>query len=384
MRISHVTLRAGIAALFALAGSLAQTAATPARATETPEYTVSLTVSQSSVPTGTVVTLTATADRDVGDYYVDIVTDLSNPSHTHVGPDCGGGTVCTTTVHFSTAGSHTYYAIVDQEDWTILAQSTPRQVTWFSSASTVELPQSYAIDPIPDHHLGDPPVLVTGRGDYVTAPAFSATGACSLSPDSIHLILTGAGSCRVTAFLLGVGNYMSYTSEPVTFTILPDPPAVTWPSPADIPYGTALGSTELDATSSMPGTFAYTPAAGTVLPVGASQALTTTFTPADVVNNTPVVATTTITVTRATQHLTLYQLPNLAVGTAVKVVANPGASGAPVVLAASGACTLDADGVTLTPSAAGFCTITANESGNAQYLDAPAVTQTVSVQAKPS
>jgi subtilisin-like proprotein convertase family protein len=58
-------------------------------------------------------------------------------------------------------------------------------------------------------------------------------------------------------------------------------PIITWSQPADIVYGTALGATQLNATSSVPGTFAYTPPAETVLSAGSNQPLSVTFTPAD-------------------------------------------------------------------------------------------------------
>src|SRR5206468_335056 len=70
-------------------------------------------------------------------------------------------------------------------------------------------------------------------------------------------------------------------------------PVITWPSPAAITFGTALGATQLDATASVDGTFAYTPAAGTVLASG-TQTLSVTFTPADPANY-----------TRATQSVTI-------------------------------------------------------------------------------
>lgn len=57
-------------------------------------------------------------------------------------------------------------------------------------------------------------------------------------------------------------------------------PAITWPAPAAIAYGTALSSTQLDATASVAGTFTYTPAAGTVL-TAATQTLNVSFTPND-------------------------------------------------------------------------------------------------------
>ena len=57
-------------------------------------------------------------------------------------------------------------------------------------------------------------------------------------------------------------------------------PTITWATPAAITYGTALSGTQLDATASVPGTFTYTPAAGTVLSAG-TQTLSVTFTPTD-------------------------------------------------------------------------------------------------------
>jgi hypothetical protein len=58
---------------------------------------------------------------------------------------------------------------------------------------------------------------------------------------------------------------------------------INWPTPAAIVYGTALSGTQLDATATLnghafPGSFTYSPAAGTVLPAG-TNTLTTIFTP---------------------------------------------------------------------------------------------------------
>ena len=65
-------------------------------------------------------------------------------------------------------------------------------------------------------------------------------------------------------------------------------PAITWPAPAAITYGTALSATQLNATAGGgAGTFVYTPAAGTVLNAGAAQTLSVTFTPTDTARTTP-------------------------------------------------------------------------------------------------
>jgi hypothetical protein len=72
-------------------------------------------------------------------------------------------------------------------------------------------------------------------------------------------------------------------------------PKITWAKPAAIVYGTALSSTQLDATASVPGAFTYTPDAGTVLAEG-TQTLSVLFTPTDTADYTTQTATTTITV----------------------------------------------------------------------------------------
>lgn len=56
---------------------------------------------------------------------------------------------------------------------------------------------------------------------------------------------------------------------------------LTWENPADITYGTLLTITQLNATADVPGTFVYTPAAGTRLNAGLNQDLKVDFTPAD-------------------------------------------------------------------------------------------------------
>jgi hypothetical protein len=58
-------------------------------------------------------------------------------------------------------------------------------------------------------------------------------------------------------------------------------PEITWSNPADIVYGTALSGTQLDATTSVPGSYSYTPAAGAIQGAGSNQALTVQFTPTD-------------------------------------------------------------------------------------------------------
>jgi subtilisin-like proprotein convertase family protein len=74
-------------------------------------------------------------------------------------------------------------------------------------------------------------------------------------------------------------------------------PAITWATPSNIVYGTALGAPQLNASSSIPGTFTYNPPAGTVLNAG-TRTLAVTFTPQDSVNYETVTTNVAITVLR--------------------------------------------------------------------------------------
>jgi hypothetical protein len=81
-------------------------------------------------------------------------------------------------------------------------------------------------------------------------------------------------------------------------------PTITW-SPAPISYPTPLGAGQLDATSSVPGTFTYTPAAGTVLLAGFHQ-LAARFTPTDATNYRAVTRYVGITVHRLATEVTVH------------------------------------------------------------------------------
>ncbi len=82
-------------------------------------------------------------------------------------------------------------------------------------------------------------------------------------------------------------------------------PKITWSNPANIIYGTALSNIQLDAHTSVPGTFVYDPPVGTVLNIGVNQALTVTFIPTDIANHTTATGSAYINVTQATPTINL-------------------------------------------------------------------------------
>ena len=87
----------------------------------------------------------------------------------------------------------------------------------------------------------------------------------------------------VDADPLGNGTLALAAPGAPIFTISHATTIVTWSAPRRIDYGTALCSSQLNATANVPGTFSYTPAAGTILAVG-TDTLTVNFTPTDTID----------------------------------------------------------------------------------------------------
>jgi hypothetical protein len=92
-------------------------------------------------------------------------------------------------------------------------------------------------------------------------------------------------------------DYTTATAT-VNLTVNQVTPSITWATPAAITYGTALSMAQLDASSTVAGTFVYTPASG-VLTAG-SHLLSVTFTPTDTTDYTAATATVTQMVNQAT------------------------------------------------------------------------------------
>jgi len=107
-----------------------------------------------------------------------------------------------------------------------------------------------------------------------------------------------AGTDTISAIYSGDGDNGGATGT-LTETINKATPTISWATPAAITYGTALSVTQLDATSGgVAGSFAFTPAAGTVLGVG-SQTLSVTFTPSDTTDYNTATGTTTLQVAKS-------------------------------------------------------------------------------------
>ncbi len=175
-------------------------------------------------------------------------------------------------------------AVLGAGTQTLSVAFTPSDTTDYTSASaTVTLVVNKAT-----------PVITWANPAAVTYGA-------ALGPAQLDATANVAGTFVYTpaaGTVLGAGTQMlsvaftpsdttDYASASATVTLVVNKamPVVTWATPASITAGTALGATQLDATASVPGSFIYSPPAGTVLSAG-NQPLSVSFTPTDTVDYT--------------------------------------------------------------------------------------------------
>jgi RHS repeat-associated protein len=156
-------------------------------------------------------------------------------------------------------------------------------------------------------------------GTALTALQLDATanvpGAFAYAPAAGTILSAGSQTLTVTFTPTNTTQYNSTTAT-MTLVVNKATPVITWPTPGAIAYGTALSATQLDATTNVPGTFAYSPAAGTIVSAG-SQALSVTFTPTDGLDYTSATASVTLTVNKATPVITWAAPAAIAYGTAL-------------------------------------------------------------------
>jgi len=245
-------------------------------------------------------------------------------------------------------------------------------------------------------------LTITGMSDptggwictVATASCSRTTDLAVNTTDSVILTISVASYTTLSSYTGTITATVSsaiFSTNP-TFTdnvIFQQVPVITWATPANIVYGTPLSATQLDATSTLAGTYAYSPAAGTVLGTG-KQTLNVIFTPTDAVDYSTATASVTLTVVPGTPTITITSSANPIFATAaVSFTASLPAyasseTGSMTFYSGStaiGTATVSGGSATLTTTslAAGNQSITASYSGDADYGPATssAITETV-------
>ena len=302
---------------------------------------------QSTLPTSGIVAPWGIAVDGSGGVYI---TDTSTYKVFKETPSAGSytqSTLTTSTLNYpmgvAVDGSGNVY-IADTDNSRILKEDfvDPPSLSFASTAvgsTSSDSPQTVTIENTGNATLNIP-VPSTGNNPSITANFSlnsSGTSACPLvaSGSSTPGTLAAGASCQLPiSFAPGVVGTLSgslalkdsnlnapapgYTTQTIKLsgTATHGAPPITWATPAAISYGTPLSATQLDASSTVAGTYVYSPVAGTVLGAG-KQTLKVTFTPTDSTDYSPSTATVTLTVNQATPAITWATPAAITYGTAL-------------------------------------------------------------------
>jgi hypothetical protein len=232
-------------------------------------------------------------------------------------------------------------------------------------------------------------VSATATSGLTVSYAAKAGSSCTVSNAGL-VSLTGAGTCTVVASQAGNASYNAAPNVEHAISVGKATPTISWDTPTAITYPTALSGTQLNATAqgvgggSLAGSFQYNPADGTVLNAGTHQ-LNTTFTPTNTTDYTNANANVSLDVNQASQtiNFTSTEPANAVYGDTYTPAATGGGSGNPVTFDASGDCSYSSTTGKVTMTAAGTCTVTADQAGNTNYAPAAQASQEFSVGRRP-
>ncbi|MGB7437157.1 MAG: Ig-like domain repeat protein [Candidatus Acidiferrum sp.] len=142
-----------------------------------------------------------------------------------------------------------------------------------------------------------------------TLSASGVTNSNGVATVSISLGSLSAGSypTGIQISFAGDTNYAA-SSSVSSLTVRPLTPVLSWNTPSPIVYGTQLSSAQLNAWATglggtaLPGTFAYNPGSGSLLPAGIAT-LSVTFTPTDTTDYTTATQTVNLVINQAVPAL---------------------------------------------------------------------------------
>lgn len=203
------------------------------------------------------------------------------------------------------------------------------------SGTIPKTPQTITFAPVGTKQYLDAPFALSATSSVglpVTLKVLSGPGTL----DGSKLTINGAGTIVVEASQSGSDTVEAAATVTRSIAVNKAPTTVTWDKPADVTGGTVLGPAQLNATAPVPGTFSYSPPAGTVLSRNDALQLSVIFTPTDSANYLSSAQNTTLKVTNSTPAIE--SAPTVSAQT---VMAGSG----PVTFAAKGS---DGDNDTLT------------------------------------
>ncbi len=239
--------------------------------------------------------------------------------------------------------------------------------------------QTVAFAPLADRTFGDPPFSVTATASSGLPVGFAAGGKCTIEGGIVTLV--AGGGCTVTASQGGNADYEPAADVARAFAVVPAGQTIAFATLPGRTFGdppftlTATASSGLSVSFGVTGGCSLDGNSVTITAAGscsatASQPGDATYRPAPDVTN-------AFTIARAGQTITFDSLASHRLGDPPFAVSAVASSALPVAFGATGACSVTE--ATVSVIAAGGCTITASQEGNASFDPAPAVARALQV-----
>lgn len=158
--------------------------------------------------------------------------------------------------------------------------------------------------------FGDP----LNTTDHLNATA-NLPGTFAFTPDTGTILNAGQARSLTAVFTPEDGARYNTVSRTQTIDVNRAEPEITWPTPADIVFGTALGGAQLNAQAGILGQFTYSRSPGFIFNAGPAQSISVVFVPADTANYINGAAEVFINILKADPRLAWPNPADIALGT---------------------------------------------------------------------
>ena len=292
--------------------------------------------------------------------------------------DASVATVSGNTITITGAGSCTIYANqAGNEDYSSASASQPLTVE--------KATQAISFGPLAGKTYGDADFTLSGTASSGLTVSYSSSNPEVATVSGNTITIKGVGSTTITASQPGNNNYNAATTVEQMLTVVKADQAITFDALSGKTYGDA--AFELTATASSGLVVAYsssdesvaTISGNTVTIVGAGTTTITATQSGNVNYNAATPVEQPLTVGQSGQTITFAALADKTYGDAAFTLTATASSGLAVTYSSSNTAVATVSGNTITIVGAGTTTITASQSGDANYLAATPVDQALTV-----
>jgi hypothetical protein len=234
--------------------------------------------------------------------------------------------------------------------------------------------QTIAFGPLPGVSIGDPPLTLTGTASSGLPVSYASSDPSVASVSGNVVTIQSVGTTNITASQAGNGDYLAAAPVAASLVVSPVTASVSLGNLAQTYDGTPKSASVTTSPGGLSVSVTYD--GGSTPPIHAgSYAVVATVTQAGFTGS----ASGTLGIAKASQTVTFGPLSNVTVGSPPVTLTGTASSGLPVTYTSSNPSVATVSGNTATIVAAGTTNITANQTGNTDYLAAAPVVQPLTV-----